>query len=66
MTVRAAEAERAGCVHRGLVGLCVAGDAACAFLIGFFLRLADQIRDGLLIGGMQRKGGQPQRKRDKK
>jgi len=56
VAIRAAEAHRTGRVHRGLVGLRVAGDASGTLAVGFGLRLAHQGLgwDGISIRGLQR------------
>jgi hypothetical protein len=53
MAIRAAEAHCAGCVHRRLIGLRVAGDASVALAVGLLLRLAHQVWAGFLIGGTE-------------
>jgi hypothetical protein len=44
MTISAPDANRVRLVHRKTVGLSVAGEAAFALGVGFFLRLADKKR----------------------
>ena len=59
VTIRAAEAQRAGRVHGWLVGLRVAGNASGALAVGFHLRLAHQVRTSFLIRSAQRRRGNP-------
>jgi len=59
VAIRATDPHRAGRVHGGLIGLCVAGNASGALAVGLLLRLAHQVRTSFLIGGAQRRRRNP-------